>query len=51
MIDKLDGVHPISEISERMIESINGDEIAFADGEHGASVGIAKWKDKDDSWT
>lgn len=30
MIDKLDSVHPISEISERMIESINGDEIAFA---------------------
>lgn len=30
MIDKLDGVHPISEISERMIVSINGEEIAFA---------------------
>lgn len=30
MIDKLDGVHPISEISERMIASINGEEIAFA---------------------
>ena len=30
MIDKLDGVHPISEISEKMIASINGDEIAFA---------------------
>lgn len=30
MIDKLDGVHPISEISKRMIASINGEEIAFA---------------------
>lgn len=30
MIDKLDGVHPISEISERMIASINGEEIVFA---------------------
>ena len=30
MIDKLDGVHPISEISERMIASINGEDIAFA---------------------
>lgn len=30
MIDKLNGVHPISEISERMIASINGEEIAFA---------------------
>lgn len=30
MIDMLDGVHPISEISERMIASINGEEIAFA---------------------
>lgn len=30
MIDKLDGVHPISGISERMIASINGEEIAFA---------------------
>lgn len=30
MIDKLDGIHPISEISERMIASINGEEIAFA---------------------
>ena len=28
--DKLDGVHPISEISERMIASINGEEIAYA---------------------
>lgn len=30
MIDKLDGVHPISEVSEKMIASINGEEIAFA---------------------
>ncbi len=30
MIDILDGIHPISEISERMIASINGEEIAFA---------------------
>lgn len=30
MIDKLDGVHPISKISERMIAIINGEEIAFA---------------------
>ena len=30
MIDKLDGVHPISEISEKMIATINGEEIAFA---------------------
>ena len=30
MIDKLDGVHPISDISEMMIASINGEEIAFA---------------------
>lgn len=29
MIDKLDGVHPISDISEKMIASINGEEIAF----------------------
>ena len=30
MIDKLDGVHPISEVSQKQIESINGAEIAFA---------------------
>lgn len=30
MIDKLDGVHPISEVSLKQIESINGEEIAFA---------------------
>jgi hypothetical protein len=30
MIDKLDDVHPISEISDKMIASINGEEIAFA---------------------
>ena len=30
MIDKLDGVHPISEISQRMIATINGEEIAYA---------------------
>ena len=30
MIDKLDGIHPISEVSEKMIASINGEEIAFA---------------------
>lgn len=30
MIDKLEGVHPISEISEKMISTINGEEIAFA---------------------
>ena len=30
MIDNIDEVHPISEISIRMLETINGDEIAFA---------------------
>lgn len=30
MIDTLDGVHPISELSLKMIEAINGEEIAFA---------------------
>lgn len=30
MIDKLDGVHPVSDISEKMIAAINGEEIAFA---------------------
>lgn len=30
MIDKLDGVHPISDISLRMLDTINGSEIAFA---------------------
>jgi len=30
MIDKLDGVHPISKNSEKMIAIINGEEIAFA---------------------
>ena len=30
MIDSLDGVHPISDISEKMIATINGEEIAFA---------------------
>lgn len=30
MIDKLDGVHPISEVSLKQIKSINGAEIAFA---------------------
>lgn len=30
MIDKLDGVHPISKISEKMIAIINGEDIAFA---------------------
>lgn len=30
MIDKLDGVHPISEISKKMIATINGEEIAYA---------------------
>lgn len=30
MIDTLDGVHPISELSMKMIEAINGEEIAFA---------------------
>ena len=30
LIDKLDGVHPISEISEKMIASINGEEISYA---------------------
>lgn len=30
MIDKIDGVHPISELSEKMIASINGEEIAYA---------------------
>ncbi len=30
MIDKLDGVHPISEISEKMIASINGEENSYA---------------------
>lgn len=39
MIDKLDGVHPISEISERMIASINGEEIAFARRENMKHLG------------
>lgn len=30
LIDKLDSVHPISEISEKMIAMINGGEIAYA---------------------
>ena len=30
MIDKLSGVHPISEVSMKMLETINGEEIAFA---------------------
>ena len=30
MIDTLDGIHPISELSMKMIEAINGEEIAFA---------------------
>lgn len=30
MIDKLDGIHPISEISMRMLGTLNGEEIAFA---------------------
>ena len=30
MIDKLDGVHPISEISMQMLGTLNGEEIAFA---------------------
>ena len=30
MIDTLDGVHPISDISLRMLETVNGGEIAFA---------------------
>lgn len=30
MINKLDCVHPISEISKRQLETVNGDEIAFA---------------------
>lgn len=30
MIDKLDGVHPISEVSLKQIENINGAEISFA---------------------
>ena len=30
MINTLDGVHPISELSMKMIEAINGEEIAFA---------------------
>ena len=30
MIDKLDGVHPISEVSMKMLETTNGEEIAFA---------------------
>lgn len=30
MIDKLSGVHPISEVSIKMLETINGEEIAFA---------------------
>lgn len=34
MIDKLDGVHPISEASEKMIASINGEEIAYARSEN-----------------
>lgn len=30
MIDKLGSVHPISDVSEKMIASINGEEIAYA---------------------
>lgn len=30
MIDKLDGVHPISELAIKQIESVNGEEITFA---------------------
>ena len=30
MINKLDCVHPISDISKRQLETVNGDEIAFA---------------------
>ena len=30
MIDKLSGVHPISDVSMKMLETINGEEIAFA---------------------
>ena len=30
MINKLDCVHPISDISKRQLENVNGDEIAFA---------------------
>ena len=30
VIDKLDGVHPISEVSLKMIDAINGEEITFA---------------------
>lgn len=30
MIDKLDGVHPISVVSMRMLETLNGEEIALA---------------------
>lgn len=30
MIEKLDGVHPISEVSLKQIESVNGAEIAYA---------------------
>lgn len=29
MIDKLSGIHPISEVSMKMLEAINGEEIAF----------------------
>lgn len=34
MIDKLDGIHPISEVSLKQIECINGAEIAFARSEN-----------------
>ena len=30
MINQLDGVHPISDVSLKMLETINGEEIAFA---------------------
>jgi dTDP-4-amino-4,6-dideoxygalactose transaminase len=30
MIDQLDGIHPISAISMKMLETVNGEEIAFA---------------------
>ena len=30
MIDKLSGVHPISKVSTQMLETINGEEIAYA---------------------
>lgn len=44
MIDKLDCVHPISDISLKMLETINGEEIAFARRENMKHLwNLLKW--------